>query len=564
MHCPAPAHFSAMDGLVITPLMPHQRDLTERMIAHEARTSAADDTPLGMPSSGALTGGVIRQGTGTGKTLVGITTALRLASQFGAPALIIAPATLMSEWSAQVARHCSDATRLTIFHGHRRNQRLAAPADIVLTTFETAAIAVRNPDRFALMRQTFSALVIDEVHRLCNNADMRASIISLARATGVRVTWCMTATPMPNGHTGLRAYAEIMRVSPYNLPGWFSSAPDRAVTDWIAEYFLVASDASHRLAPLERRTVELVGTEAEVSIDALGINDTSDRSTIVRIGKAYQMLNHEILPHVRGLRKRFGYSSLLAIQYLISLAPERTEEVPVGMRPEARGMWYDSTKTEAIRRELLAILRADAEAKVLIVTKFAQMVDLLDYMLSMTTLPTGVYARTITGDRTKTDRDHGLTEFARDPLCRILVGTTGAIGIGVSIPATTHTFIVEPQWSKAHEDQIEGRARRIGGGVTRPRIVVRFVVKNAAIEERIRELQRVKEAEEAEVTLSGTRRARGTIIRLYDGGAAAGSGGEEEEEEEVIPMRPRKRPPTTQQYREIADRIKGTALEGFL
>jgi SNF2 family DNA or RNA helicase len=95
----------------------------------------------------------------------------------------------------------------------------------------------------------------------------------------------------------------------------------------------------------------------------------------------------------------------------------------------------------------------------------------------------------ITG-RTK-DRETEKDKFMTNDNCKVIVGTIGAMGTGLTLTeASTVIFLDEP-WTKATKDQAEDRAHRIG---TKGSVKIITLITKDTIDERINELVETKGA----------------------------------------------------------------------
>jgi SNF2 family DNA or RNA helicase len=95
----------------------------------------------------------------------------------------------------------------------------------------------------------------------------------------------------------------------------------------------------------------------------------------------------------------------------------------------------------------------------------------------------------ITGE-TK-DRVAEERKFMTDDSCKIIIGTTGAMGTGLTLTAATYVIFVDEPWNMALKRQAEDRAHRIG--TTENINVITLICKNT-IDERINELVEKKGA----------------------------------------------------------------------
>lgn len=89
------------------------------------------------------------------------------------------------------------------------------------------------------------------------------------------------------------------------------------------------------------------------------------------------------------------------------------------------------------------------------------------------------------------DRVEQEKKFMEDNTCKIIIGTTGAMGTGLTLTAATYVIFLDEPWNKAIKDQAEDRAHRIG---TKENInIITLICKNT-IDEKINELVEKKGA----------------------------------------------------------------------
>lgn len=75
--------------------------------------------------------------------------------------------------------------------------------------------------------------------------------------------------------------------------------------------------------------------------------------------------------------------------------------------------------------------------------------------------------------------------FMTDPKCKVIIGTIGAMGTGLTLTAATTVIFLDSPWNRANKEQAEDRAHRIG--TTSTVNIITIVCKNT-IDERIEEL----------------------------------------------------------------------------
>ena len=89
----------------------------------------------------------------------------------------------------------------------------------------------------------------------------------------------------------------------------------------------------------------------------------------------------------------------------------------------------------------------------------------------------------ITGE-TK-DRKEQQERFMTDSRCKVIVGTIGAMGTGLTLTAASTVIFLDSPWNRANKEQAEDRAHRIG---TTSNVNIITIVCKDTIDERIEEL----------------------------------------------------------------------------
>lgn len=68
----------------------------------------------------------------------------------------------------------------------------------------------------------------------------------------------------------------------------------------------------------------------------------------------------------------------------------------------------------------------------------------------------------ITGEVNSEDRMVEVNKFQNDPNCKVIIGTIGAMGTGLTLTAASTVIFLDEPWNRSIKDQAEDRAHRIG------------------------------------------------------------------------------------------------------
>lgn len=166
-------------------------------------------------------GGILADDMGLGKTLQTISVILE-----GGPGttLIIAPVSVMSNWSQQIERHVKSSKALRVLTYHGSNRKGMGPEDfasynVVISTYGTLSTECfaggsKTPGSIPSKRGLFSVkwrrVVLDEGH-IIRNPSTKASVAASSLLAQSR--WVLSGTPIVNTIKDLYSMLKFLRIS---------------------------------------------------------------------------------------------------------------------------------------------------------------------------------------------------------------------------------------------------------------------------------------------------------------------------------------------------------------
>ncbi|WP_254441963.1 DEAD/DEAH box helicase [Duganella vulcania] len=424
--------------------------------------------------------GILADDMGLGKTIQTLSHILveKEAGRLTAPALVVAPTSLMANWQAEAARFAPGLRVLTLT-GPERLGRFGdmAGADLVLTSY-----ALLPRDEEALRKQPFHLLILDESQYIKNNRSKAAQTAGLLQA---RHRLCLTGTPLQN-HLG-----ELWSQFHFLMPGLLGSEqafnadfrkPVEKQGDGERNALLI-----RRIKPfLLRRTKDSVAKELPPKTEMVRMVDLA--------GAQRDLYETVRLAMDRKVREEIARKGVARSQIVILDALLKLRQVCCDPRLlKAAG----ARKTDAPSAKLQVLMELvdellDEGRKLLVFSQFTSMLALIEAELKARAVP---YAL-LTGDTA--DRAAQVEAFQSGAVPVFLISLKAG-GVGLNLTAADTVIHYDPWWNPAAENQATDRAWRIGQD--KPVFVYRLIAKGT-LEEKIQELQRTK-AGLADAVLAG-------------------------------------------------------------
>lgn len=117
--------------------------------------------------------------------------------------------------------------------------------------------------------------------------------------------------------------------------------------------------------------------------------------------------------------------------------------------------------------------------KVVIFSNWAQMTDVIYRRLNH------YHPAIITGQTDDTMRQVMVNDFQNNEDVKVIIGTIGAMGTGLTLTAGTVEIFMDEPWNRANKEQAEDRCHRVG---TKENVTIYTLICKGTIDERINEL----------------------------------------------------------------------------
>jgi superfamily II DNA or RNA helicase len=410
-------------------------------------------------------GGILADDMGLGKTLqsLALICHAKQADPAIPPFLIVAPTSVVSNWTAEAARFAPDLRAVAISDTLRRRgqglDQIVAGADVVVTSYTLFRL-----DFDAYSDITWSGLILDEAQTAKNH---QSKVYQCARRLPAPFKLAVTGTPLEN------SLMELWSLLSITAPGLFPN-PTR-FRDFYSRPIEKQGDADllaqlrRRIRPLvKRRTKEQVAPDLPAKQEQVLEVDLHPRHR-----KVYQTHLQRERQKVLGLiddmnRNRFTILRSLTLLRQLSLhaglIDDRQRDLPCA-------------KIDALLEQLPDVI--DGGHRALVFSQFTGFLDKVRERLSAA----GVEYCYLDG-KTR-NRAAVLARFKAGSAPVFLISLKAG-GFGLNLTEADYCFMLDPWWNPATEAQAVDRTHRIGQ--TRNVMVYRLVAKGT-IEEKVMALK---------------------------------------------------------------------------
>jgi SNF2 family DNA or RNA helicase len=414
-------------------------------------------------------GGILADDMGLGKTLqaLALICHTRLSCPEQPPFLVVAPTSVVSNWSNEAARFAPDL-RVVCLTGSESKRGapsggVVAAADVVITSY-----ALLRIDNAKLTELEWSGLILDEAQFVKNH---RAKTYQCARRIAAPFKLAITGTPLENSLMDLWALLSI------TAPGLFPD-PDR-----FSEYYrrpIERSMDATRLRQLRRRIRPLMLRRTKESV-AAELPPKQEQVVEVELHPKHRRIYQTHLQRERrkvlGLiedldRNRFTVLRSLTLLRRLSLDAALVDDAHSGV---------PAAKIEVLLEDLSELVGEGHQALV-----FSQFTTFLSRI--RTRLAEADISYAYLDGRTR-NRERVIQRF-RDKDAAVFLISLKAGGFGLNLAEADYCFVLDPWWNPATEAQAVDRTHRIGQ--TKTVMVYRLVAKDT-IEQKVMALKARKE-----------------------------------------------------------------------
>ena len=410
-------------------------------------------------------GGILADDMGLGKTIqsLALICHAKQADPGGAPFLIVAPTSVVSNWASESARFAPGLKVVAVADTLRRRgqdlQDVIADADLVVTSYTLFRL-----DFDAYSRVTWSGLVLDEAQFVKNH---QSKAHQCARLLSAPFKLAITGTPMENN------LMELWSLLSITAPGLFPN-PTR-FTDYYARPIEKRGDTElltqlrHRIKPLvRRRTKEQVAADLPAKQEQVLEVELHPRHR-----KIYQTQLQRERQKVLGLIDDLNKNRFTILRSLTLL---RQLSLHAGLIDDAH---HDlpSAKIDALSEQLRDVI--DGGHRALVFSQFTGFLTKVRDRLDADHID-HCYL-----DGSTQNRPAVLQRF-KDGVAPVFLISLKAGGFGLNLTEADYCFLLDPWWNPATEAQAVDRTHRIGQ--TRNVMVYRLIAKDT-IEQKVMALK---------------------------------------------------------------------------
>ncbi len=415
--------------------------------------------------------GILADDMGLGKTIQTLAHILleKEEGRLTDPVLVIAPTTLMGNWSLE-AEKFTPSLKVLILQGadRKRHYENISQYDLILTTYP-----LLSRDKQILCTQKYHLLILDEAQNIKNAKTQAHQVL---RSLQAKHRLCLTGTPMEN-HLG-----ELWSIFTLILPGFLGDEKQ------FQKLFRkpIEKEGSlerkkilqKRIAPfLLRRTKQEVIQELPPKTEIITTIELTEKQQELYEAVRLTMMN-KVMAEVEA--KGLARSRIVLLDALLKLRQICCD--PRLLKTVKGTTSNDSSKLLHLK-ELLPELIENGR-KILLFSQFTSMLKLIEEQLRDLKIPYVI----ITGETE--DRNTPVRRFQGGEVPLFLISLKAG-GTGLNLTAADTVIHYDPWWNPAVENQATDRAHRMGQ--TKSIFVYKWIA-SGSVEEKILQMQAKKKA----------------------------------------------------------------------
>jgi superfamily II DNA or RNA helicase len=403
-------------------------------------------------------GGCLADDMGLGKTVQTLALLEGLRAEGNSrPSLVVAPRSLLFNWTAEAKRFAPDL-RVIEHHGSERGNNVFDDCDLVLTTYATMRLDIAR-----LADVDFEYVILDESQAIKNASSQVAKASRLLRG---RHRLALSGTPIEN-HLG-----ELWSLFEFLNPGLLGSARS------FSRMFAAKTTPPERRQALARglRPLLLRRTKEQVAPE---LPERIEQTLYCEMEGKQRKLYDELRDHYRAaLLGRIQEDGLNKSRMHILEALLRLRQAACDPRLIDRDTEASSAKVELLMEELGEVL--DSGHRALVFSQFTSFLHIVRGALEARGVPY-LYL-----DGKTANRQPLVEQFQQPDGPPLFLISLKAGGLGLNLTNADYIFLLDPWWNPAVEAQAIDRAHRIGR--QKPVVAYRLIARDT-VEEKILDLQ---------------------------------------------------------------------------
>jgi superfamily II DNA or RNA helicase len=406
---------------------------------------------------------------GLGKTIQAIAMMLHLSGN--GPALVVCPASVISNWGQELASFAPTLNPVMLKPGNRTSVFASLSARNVLII----SYGLLQTEQSEIEQINWSMAILDEAHAI-KNTQTKSSKSAMSIQAGFKLA--LTGTPIQN-HLG--ELWNLFNFSNPGLLGTLAQFTDRYIKNDnpVQKHHLKKLITPFILRRTKNKVLDELPPKTEITYPV----QLSDQEMAF-----YEALRREAVATIENGTGPLGKQHLQALAELT-----RLRLACCNTRLVDKNIAIPSSKLEAFL-EITGILRANGH-RALVFSQFVSHLTLIRVELNQL----GIRYQYLDGSTSLPDRERAVKAFQSGHGELFLISLKAG-GLGLNLTAADYVIHLDPWWNPAVEDQASDRSHRIGQA--KPVTIYRLVAANT-IEEKIVKLHHTKR-DLADSLLEGT------------------------------------------------------------